>query len=106
MSTAIDCLKYSQSNEAAEECAVPEVSSYNLRSGRERASASGAEEALALTANGWIAWVAAPSHALLAIGAHGKHTLDAGPVEPRSLGVSGQTVHWTSNGVAHSAVLS
>ncbi|HEY8304952.1 MAG TPA: hypothetical protein VIG42_10255 [Solirubrobacteraceae bacterium] len=64
--------------------------------------------ALVVTHAGWIAWAARlsrTSQPLLARDSRGERTLDAGPIDARSLRVSGKNVRWSDAGVAHSAVL-
>ncbi len=88
------------------QCEQHRLGSYDLRTGRPRARASSAAEALVLTAQGWIAWIEPTGDVLRAIDSHGARVLDPGPVDPHSLAVSGQTVRWTSAGTPHSALLS
>jgi hypothetical protein len=87
------------------QCEQHRLGSYDLRTGRPRARASSAAEALVVTAQGWIAWIEPAGDALRAIDSHGGRVLDPGPVDPHSLAVSGQTVLWTSVGTPHSAQL-
>jgi|GEM_PF-3000806 len=107
---AATCVDYETAG--AENCGQELFESINLSSGRARVTVEQpgqpAPEALVVTRAGWIAWTAAGPSAALALfarDAHGERTLDAGPVDPRSLKLSGGTVHWTDSGVAHSAVL-
>jgi hypothetical protein len=101
--TDIVCSKYEPSSP---QCETHEVASYDLKTGHARARAAGTPAALVITERGWIAWVEGSAHSLLAFDSHGLHTLDAGPVDPRSLAARGQSVGWTSGGVAHTTELS
>jgi hypothetical protein len=75
--------------------------SVDLRSGRARVRFTpGAPAALVVTAKGWIAWIAGTvggsQGALFARDSHGRRELDAGPVDPASLRVSGNAITWAS----------
>jgi len=108
---ALTCVDYE--NAGAENCGQTLFESVNLSSGRVRVTIEQPEgpapEALVVTRAGWIAWTEAPGPSaalsLFARDAHGERTLDPGPVDPRSLRLSGGTVRWTDAGLAHSAVL-
>jgi hypothetical protein len=99
----------------AEHCGRSLFESVNLRTGRARLQLEGeasseAERprALLVTQGGWIAWVpggAAPGAPLLAQDSKGQRTLDAGPIDARSLRASGSAVRWSDGGVAHTARL-
>jgi hypothetical protein len=96
------CGKYDPSSPL---CETHEVVSYNLKTGHARAKAAGAPAALVLTKRGWIGWVEGSAHNLLVVDSHGLHTLDPGPVDPRSLIVHGEIIDWSTNGVTHTAKL-
>jgi hypothetical protein len=99
------CWKY----DPGPHCDSQSVRSYNMRNGRRRAGASGGSDALALTSNGWIAWVppvaSGAPRALLAIDSHGRRQLDTGAIDPASLRATGKTVRWTNAGQPHAARL-
>jgi hypothetical protein len=64
---------------------------------------------LVLSVGGNPAWVAmGPGgvNTVLASDANGQRTLDAGPIDPKSLGVAGVTVTWVNAGMQRSADLS
>ena len=103
------CEKYMPGDPA---CVTVSLTSFNLRTGRVRARAAGdvaqAPSALVMTSQGWIAFVSPTGGSrgqLEAVDSHGQRLLDAGPVDPASLTVSGATVSWTSAGAAHTAAL-
>lgn len=110
---AATCVFYESAG--AEHCGQSLFESVNLRTGHVRVS--GAEEstgaveppkALVVSHDGWIAWIAperSGTAPLMAQDSTGRRTLDPGPIDTRSLRMSGKKVRWTDAGVAHSAVL-
>jgi len=97
------CFKY----DPGPQCSSENLRSYNVRSGHRRAGVHAASDALALTTNGWIAWVppgAAP-RSVVAADAAGSRQLDTGAIDPGSLRATGRTVRWTNAGQPRSALL-
>jgi len=86
------------------QCEVFVIASFNLRTGRVRATASLPASSLVVTLAGWIAWVS-PTGQLEAVDSGGKLTLDGGPVEASSVRAAGETIRWSSAGTVHSAEL-
>jgi len=97
------CFKY----DPGPQCSSETLRSYNVRDGRRRATAHAACDALALTSNGWIAWVPPGTgpRSVLAVDSTGSHQLDAGAIDPASLRATGRTVRWTNAGQPRSARL-
>lgn len=102
-------------NAGAQNCGRMLFGSADLRNGRTRAAVESqmpeplpAPAALVVTPAGWIAWTAPGSSgadAVFADDSHGQRTLDPGPVDGKSLRVSGATVRWSDAGVGHSSTL-
>jgi hypothetical protein len=92
------------------QCFSVGVTSYNRRTGKLRASGTGAADALVATSAGWMAWVSPPdatgARALSAVAGAGQRVLAAGAIDPASLAVAGAEVRWSVGGVAASATLS
>jgi hypothetical protein len=101
------CSKYQP---GAPECSWVNVSSFNTRTGRVRAGASSAADALVVTAHGWLAWVtpadASGSRSAITSDRGGKHMLAQGAIAPGSLTLTATTVSWTRGGVPESAPFS
>lgn len=106
--TVVDvaCTKYMGS---APECVSHGLASYDLRTGRLRASGDGRATAFALADRGWLAWVTQPDAsgavAVWAQDGAGRRQLDAGAIDPRSLSVTVDVVSWTRDGVEQTATL-
>ncbi len=108
---ATSCVFYESAG--AEHCGQTLFESANLRTGRVRVTVYQPEstpppEDLVVTRAGWIAWIAGGPSGTAALIAHdsaGERTLDPGPVDARSLKLSGGTVRWSDSGAAHTAVL-
>lgn len=110
---ATTCVFYESAG--AEHCGESLFESVNLRTGHVRVSAAeqstGTVEppkALVVSHDGWIAWIAperSGTAPLLVRDSKGERTLDSGPIDRKSLRVSGEKVRWTDAGVPHSAVL-
>jgi hypothetical protein len=102
-------------NAGAQDCGRMLFGSVDLRTGRVRTSVEShmpeplpAPTELVVTPAGWIAWTAPGSSgadALFADDSSGQRTLDPGPVEGKSLAVTGATVRWSDTGVEHFSVL-
>jgi hypothetical protein len=92
------------------QCFSVGVSSYNRRTGKPRASGTGAADALVATSAGWLAWLSAPdatgARTLSAVDGAGRRVLAAGVIDPASLTVAGAVVGWSAGGVAAAATLS
>lgn len=109
---AATCVFYENAG-GSENCGQTLFESVNLKTGRIRLAVEEAEPlptpgSLVVTRRGWIAWTAPDTSGtvkLLAHDAKGARTLDPGPVDTRSLKVSGETVRWTDAGVARVAIL-
>jgi hypothetical protein len=91
-------------------CTGSYVADYRLSNGRARCSAPGPATALALTSNGWIAWLSGLGRPDLpatvsACDSAGTRTLDQGTIDPASLHASGTSVQWTRDGQPQSAAL-
>jgi hypothetical protein len=98
------CEKYAQPG-----CVSNYVADFKLANGKLRCSASVQATALALTSNGWIAWLASggtgqPS-TLSACDSAGKRTLDQGTIDAASVLAAGTAVNWTRDGQPQSATL-
>ena len=108
---ATSCAFYESAG--AEHCGETLFESANLTTGRVRLTVEEPETAppprdLVVTRVGWIAWISdgpSGSAVLSARDSAGERTLDRGPVDAGSLKVSGETVHWSDAGTAHTAVL-
>jgi hypothetical protein len=92
------------------QCHSTGVRSYNRRTGRLRASGTGAADALVVTPAGWLAWLspadAGGTRTLQVVDAAGARVLASGAIDPSSLRAEGATVSWTVGGVAGAATLS
>jgi hypothetical protein len=104
--TSIDevCGKYQQPD-----CVSHEVAVYGTRSGGVRCSRARTATALALTSNGWIAWLTSggtgrPS-TLWACDSAGVRRLDEGTIDAGSVRAVRHTVEWTGAGQPRSADL-
>ena len=86
------------------QCEMFAVASFNLRTGRLRASVTLPAAALVVTPAGWFAWIS-PAGQLEAVDSRGRLTLDEGPVEAPGVRAAGTTIRWSSAGAAHSAEL-
>jgi hypothetical protein len=98
------CEKYQQPN-----CSGSYVTRFRLSNGRERCRTSVLASALALTSNGWIAWLESgatgqPS-TLTGCDSAGNRTLDRASIDPASVHAAGTSVEWTRDGQPASAVL-
>ncbi len=92
------CEKYQQPD-----CTRSNVADFRLSNGKERCGAPSPASALALTSNGWIAWLSGPT--LSACDSAGTQTLDQGNIDAASVRAQGTTVDWTRDGQPQSAVL-
>jgi hypothetical protein len=98
------CEKYAQPN-----CTGSYVADYNVSNGTARCSTSVSATALALTSNGWIAWLSSggtgqPS-TLTACDSAGTRTLDQGTIDAASVHAVRAAIHWTRDGQPQSADL-
>jgi hypothetical protein len=100
----VACEKYAQPN-----CTRSSVADFKLANGKLRCSASVSATALALTSNGWIAWVsgggAGQPSILSACDSAGTRTLDQGTIDAASVQAAGKAVHWSRDGAPQSAEL-
>jgi hypothetical protein len=98
------CEKYQQPD-----CTGAYVADFRVSSGALRCSANVFASALALTSNGWIAWLsgAAPGQpaTLSACDSAGIQTLDQGAIDAASVQASGALVEWQRDGQPQSAAL-
>jgi hypothetical protein len=100
----VACEKYAQPN-----CMGSYVAAYDLKTGALRCSTRAAANALALTSNGWIAWLTAGAAGrpatLSACDSGGVRPLDQGTIDPASLTASGPLITWARDGRPQSAML-
>lgn len=100
----VACEKYAQPN-----CRGGYVAAYDLKTGQVRCSTRATSAALALTSNGWIAWLAEGAAGqpgtLWACDSRGARPLDQGAIDPASLTAAGPVVDWTRDGRPQSATL-
>jgi hypothetical protein len=108
--TDTQCTKYSGAGSA--ECSYAEGGSYDLRSGRRRASYDPAAnvEATVLSPQGWIGVLgrtdAAGNRTLAGADGRGLRPLATGRIDPASVRFAGADLLWTDDGVAHRIMLS
>jgi hypothetical protein len=100
----VTCEKYAQPN-----CVTSYVADFKLANGKQRCVTSVSATALALTSNGWIAWLSGggtgqPS-TLSACDSSGTRTLDLGTIDAASVKAAGTAVNWTRDGQPQSAEL-
>ena len=100
----IVCEKYAQPD-----CTGSYVADFSLSNGKARCSSSVSATALALTSNGWIAWLSSggtgqPS-TLSSCDSAGARTLDQGTIEAASVHAVDTSIQWTRDGQPHSADL-
>ena len=94
----VACEKYQQPG-----CTTSSVAAFRLSNGKERCAMRASATALALTSNGWIAWLAGTT--LSGCDSAGTRTLDDGNIAAASVRATGTTVEWQRDGQAKSAVL-
>jgi hypothetical protein len=94
----IACEKYAQPG-----CTTDSVAVLRLSNGKERCGAASPASALALTSNGWIAWLSGST--LSACDSAGTRTLDQGNIDAASVRAVGSGVEWARDGQPQSAVL-
>jgi hypothetical protein len=95
----IACEKYAQPG-----CTTDNVAVLRLSNGKERCAAPRVSAtALALTSNGWIAWLSGST--LSACDSAGTRTLDQGNIDAASVRAVGSRVEWARDGQPQSAVL-
>jgi hypothetical protein len=100
----VTCEKYAQPN-----CVRSYVADFKLANAKLRCSASVQATALALTSNGWIAWLtgggAGQPSTLSACDSAGKRTLDQGTIDAASVQAAGTAINWNRDGQPQSAEL-
>ena len=97
------CEKYQQPD-----CTGAYVADFRVSNASVRCSANVVASALALTSNGWIAWLsgaAGQPSTLSACDSAGTQTLDQGSIDPASVTASGTLVEWQRDGAPQSAAL-
>jgi hypothetical protein len=92
------CQKYAQPD-----CTTNSVAVFRLANGKERCGTPSPASALALTPNGWIAWLSGST--LSACDSAGTRTLDEGNIDAASVQAQGTTIEWTRDGQPQSAML-
>ena len=92
------CEKYQQHG-----CMTSYVAAYRLSTGKQRCGTRVSATALALTSNGWIAWLGGST--LSACDSAGARALDDGNIDATSVRAAGTTVEWQRDGESKSAVL-
>jgi hypothetical protein len=98
------CEKYAQPD-----CSSSYVAVFDLKSGKVRCTTSAHAGALALTSNGWIAWLvqgaSGQPSTLSACDSAGVRQLDQGTIDPASVTAVGAAVEWMRDGQPQSATL-
>jgi hypothetical protein len=100
------CAKY----EPTGPCESQHLEVVDLRTGKTRVSVPGGADRLALTGNGWLAWVTTTAgsptqHVVSAVDSHGRRQLDAGNIDPATLVAHGNSVQWQRDGAPMTATL-
>jgi hypothetical protein len=96
----IVCTKYDPGNP---QCVSSYVASYRLSTGKERCVTGASATALALTSNGWIAWLEGST--LSACDSTGTRVLDDGSIERSTVRARGTSIEWKRDGQTMSAPL-
>lgn len=108
--TDTQCTKYSGAGTA--ECSYVTGGSYDLRTGKRRATYDPAAnvEATVLSPQGWIGVLgkldAAGNRTLAGADGRGQRTLATGPIDPASVRFAGADLLWMEDGIAHRIMLS
>jgi hypothetical protein len=94
----IVCQKYMQPD-----CTRNDVAVLRVSNGKERCGAPSPASALALTSDGWIAWLSGST--LSACDSAGTRMLDEGNIDAASVRAQGTTIEWTRDGQPQSVAL-
>lgn len=103
---SVACSKYMGD---APECTTFRFASWDLTTGRVRATGRAPVAAFVLSSHGWLAWTTPPDPLgltdVVAVTATGTRTLDRGAVDAGSLRLAGSLLSWTRAGAPQSATL-